>query len=258
MRWYKFNALFEMTWVEIMFIRYENSKDAWSGIVPFITSLIKDSSSQRVLEVGAGANPTFSMEFVKNNNLHYTLLDISAEELEKAPVGYRTIQADIASSPLNLEGKYDFIFTRMLAEHIRDGEAFHRNIYSLLTPGGIAFHFFPTLYAPPFVVNRLLPERMARYVLNLFQAGRDQEGKHAKFPAYYSWCRGPLGRQIERFENIGFEIREYIGFFGHSGYYKKIPFAEKIHHHLVEWLIKHPIPSLTSFAYIVLVAPPAK
>ena len=46
----------------------------------------------------------------------------------------------------------------MLAEHVPDGYRFHSNLFELLKPGGVAFHFMPTLYSPPFVINRLLPE----------------------------------------------------------------------------------------------------
>jgi len=235
-----------------MKIHYAHSNEAWQGVVSFIQKQILDSKAQRILEVGAGANPTFSSDFVKEHQLVYSILDISEEELAKAPDGYDTVLADISSPGLNLPNQYDFIFSRMLAEHIKDGEAFHQNVFNLLAPGGIVFHFFPTLYAPPFVLNRLLPEELARKVLNLIQSGREQHGKHAKFPAYYSWCRGPSQKQIQKFEKIGFEVKEYIGFFGHSGYYQKVPIVDKIHRRISTWLVNHPIPLFTSFAYVVL------
>ena len=237
-----------------MKIHYAHSSEAWSGVVSFIQQQILDNYARRVLEVGAGANPTFSFDFLQKHSLDYTLLDISSEELSKAPKGYKIIEADIASPHLSIQkNQYDLIFSRMLAEHIENGEAFHQNIFDLLSKGGVAVHFFPTLYAPPFVINRLLPEGLARKALNLLQSGREQHGKHAKFPAYYSWCRGPSQIQIQRFEKIGYEVGEYIGFFGHSGYYKKLPLIDKIHRKFSTWLINHPTTLLTSFAYIVLV-----
>jgi hypothetical protein len=159
---------------------------------------------------------------------------------------------DITSPHLELFGSYDFIFSKMLAEHVRSGEMFHRNIYRLLAINGNAFHFFPTLYAPPFVVNRLLPERLAEKLLFSLQAGRGKEGRHARFPAYYSWCRGPIPSQIKRFHDIGYDVSEYVGFFGHDKYYQKFSFVKKIHRMFSNWLVKHPIPVLCSYAFVLL------
>tara|TARA_R110000782_G_scaffold95970_5_gene180196 strand:+ start:3185 stop:3916 length:732 start_codon:yes stop_codon:yes gene_type:complete len=233
-------------------ISYGISNDAWSNVESYIEELIKKTNAHRILEVGAGANPSFSIDFVKKNNLNYSLLDISEDELRKAPDGYSIIVADIASQDLKLNAEYDLIFSRMLAEHIKDGEMFHKNILRLLKTEGIAFHFFPTLYAPPFIINRLLPEKYAEWLLNLLQPGRERSGTHAKFPAYYQWCRGPMESQIKRFEGLGYSVENYIGFFGHSSYYQKLKPLFVIHEYIANWLVKHPKAWITSFAYIIL------
>jgi hypothetical protein len=137
----------------------------------------------------------------------------------------------------------------MLAEHIIDPEQFHKNILSCLTTNGLAVHYFPTLYTMPFVVNYIMPERLADILLHIFQA-RDRY-QHAKFPAYYRWCRGPTLRQINRFVSLGYEIVEYQGFFGH-GYYQKIKVLDKINMIKTEYLLRHPNPNFTSYAYLVL------
>ena len=235
-----------------MIIRYENSDKAWSGISDFIEGIMHRHGAKSILEIGAGANPLFSLDFAKRHNLSYTILDISLEELAKAPSGYRTIHADIGAKDFYIEERFEFVFSRMLAEHVKDGSVFHRNVKALLTPRGVAFHFFPTLYATPFIVNYLLPEKAARTFLKFIQSGREDHGKQKKFPAYYSWCRGPTKKQISRFSNYGLEVKEYIGFFGHCGYYKRIPLLKKIHSRISNYLVRHPVPCLTSYAYVVL------
>lgn len=235
-----------------MKIRYALSKEAWSNSFAYLEQLILSKGVRRVLEVGGGANPTFPLEFIAQHGLEYTVLDISQEELDKAPAGYLKVRADITSPELNLPGGYDLVFSKMLAEHVKCGETFHRNVYRLLASKGWAFHFFPTLYAPPYVVNRLLPERLAEQLLDLLQSGREKEGRHAKFPAYYSWCRGPIPSQINRFERLGYQVTEYIGFFGHDGYYLKLPLLAKMHRIFSDWLVLHPAPLLCSFAYVLL------
>ena len=233
-------------------IRYGNSEEAWRDVKDVIGAEIVKSKSIRILEVGAGANPLFPEEFLKEHGLIYTALDISKEELNKAPDCYRKLVADICSEVPTTTERYDFVFSRMLAEHVPDGERFHRNVYQLLAPGGLAFHFFPTMWAPPFVLNRFLPERLAEFLLHLLQPGREKSGKHAKFPAFYSWCRGPVSSQIARLEGLGYEIESYVGFFGHRTYYRKLLPIQKLHDYLVRLLIAHPMPWVTSFAFLTV------
>ena len=235
-----------------MNLEYRHAGEAWKHLTRHLEELILDRGARRVLEVGGGANPTLPVEFAVRHGLEYTVLDVSIDELDKAPPGYLKVQADITSPTLKLTGGYDLVFSRMLAEHVRDGEIFHRNVYALLARRGAAFHFFPTLYAPPFVVNRLLPERLAEIVLHTLQPGRVRQGQHAKFPAYYSWCRGPTPGQIRRFERLGYVVHEYIGFYGHDPYYSKVRILAKAHRALSNWLVRHPMPWLTSFAYVTL------
>jgi SAM-dependent methyltransferase len=226
-------------------ILYGRAEDASAEYKALIRRLIQQNSAARICDVGGGAYPTLPIEYVTQNQLDYTVLDLSPEELEKCPQGYAKAVADICSSELSIAGEFDLVCSRMVAEHIGDPEAFHRNILRLLTPGGVALHFFPTLYSLPFVVNRLLPEPVTA-ALQRFAAPRD-----GKFPAYYSWCRGPTPRQIERFERMGYMVVLYKGFFGHR-YWDKIPFAREIHRRLSSFLVRHPIPQLTSYAHLVL------
>ena len=233
-------------------VRYLNTDSVWDGFPRLAANRIRQSGARRILEIGAGANPTFKLDELSGSDTDYTLLDISNDELRKAPSGYKTVIADIGAPDLRLERQYDFVFSRMLAEHVEDALAFHRNILGLLTRGGIAVHFFPTLFAPPFLANRLLPEGLASRIVRLLQPGRLDSGKQNKFPAYYEWCRGPTRKQIKRFEGLGYAVDEYLGCFGHDDYYKRLPWLQSVHNALATYLVRHPVPSLTSFAYVVL------
>ncbi len=233
-------------------IRYGLSDEAWGSYDQRLRDAIRRNGFKRVIEIGGGANPSFPSEEVAALGLEYTLLDISAVELAKAPAGYHTLCLDIAAPHPELEqDRYDFAFSRMLAEHVRDGEQLHRNIARLLRPGGQAMHFFPTMWAPPFVANRLLPERAADKLLSLLTPSRDRF-RQAKFPAYYDWCRGPSSRQIRRFESLGYAVQAYDGYFGHVQYYQHVPILRDLHLRWSRYLAAHPAPSLTSFAVLHL------
>jgi SAM-dependent methyltransferase len=233
-------------------VRYGDFGEAWDRHSDTVRLLIERHVLKRVCEVGGGANPALPLSYVQERGLTYAILDISAAELEKAPTGYRKIVMDICSADAPVEDAFDLVFTKMLAEHVADAELFHRNVYKLLAPGGLAFHFFPTLYSPPFVANYLFPESLSRLLLDAFSP-RDRV-RHAKFPAYYRWCRGPTRRQLDRFGRLGYEVVQYGGFFGHA-YYQRLSVAHQVSRRIARFLVSHPVPQLTSFAYLVLRRP---
>jgi len=221
----------------------------WGLAEEFIQQLIIKYNIKSILELGAGANPTIKPEFINANKLTYTISDIDSEELAKADSVYFKEVLNLNTKEISHSQNYDLIFSRMVGEHISNGYFYHRNIFSLLNPGGIAFHCFSTLYSLPFLINRLLPEALSEVLLKIF-APRD-EHKHGKFKAYYSWCRGPSAKMIKRFQEIGYNILEYIGYYGHN-YYKNIPVLNELEKYKTEFLIGKQISSLTSYAHIIL------
>jgi 2-polyprenyl-3-methyl-5-hydroxy-6-metoxy-1,4-benzoquinol methylase len=135
-------------------IRYVKTADIWTGYPSMLMGLIKQYGCRRICDVGGGSTPQIPFEFIQKYNLDYALMDVSENELSKAPPQYtKLIVQDITASELSVTDRFDFIFSRSLAEHLKDGKIFHQNIYKLLNPGGIAVHLFPTLYAFPFIVN---------------------------------------------------------------------------------------------------------
>jgi SAM-dependent methyltransferase len=208
----------------------------------------------KVCDVGGGANPLLSTKEIREYGLDYTLLDISSEQLLKAPDEYHKIQANIADPSFFIDEKYDLVCSQFLAEHIPDAKVFHTNIFNILRNGGCAFHYFPTLYNLPFIANLILPEYLSESILILFHPNRQKEGKNAKFPAYYNWCMGPTTKNINNFKNLGYGVEEYIGFFGHD-YYHKIDVFDKLEAIKSKILVKYPISYLTQFAHILLQKP---
>ena len=235
-------------------VRYAEFPDAWRAFEDFLRRLVESGTVRDLCDVGGGANPAVSLESVEANGLRYTVLDVSAEELAKAPDGYRKLQADVASPDFHSNETFDAVFSRMVLEHVSDPESFHRNVFRLLEDGGVAFHFFPTLYALPFVANRLLPDRVLEATLMRLQPHRAHGGPHGKFPALYAWCRGPTARQIARFERLGYAVEEYTGFFGHD-YYRGLPPLQRLANRVASLLRRHPVPLLTSYAFVVLRKP---
>lgn len=231
-----------------------HSNDARLAYKQLVLDLIDTHGVQRVCEIGGGARPMLSADQTSERGLEYSILDISESELAKAPIECDKICADITARAFSYgDATYDLVFSKMLAEHVREPEQFHRNVLGMLADGGLAVHFWPTLYTMPFVINRVVPEPLAEALLRTF-APRDSY-RHAKFPAYYRWCRGPTRRQLRRLASVGYEVVEYVGFFGHPEYYDNLKLIQTLHEAKTRFLLKHPDPNFTSYAFVVLRKP---
>ena len=229
-------------------IKYGRTEIAYDGYPEFLKEIVRANEFVSILDIGGGAHPMFSMEYIATEKLAYTVLDISQEELARTPDAYTKLQMDIASSEVSFARGYDFVFSRFMVEHVYDAEQMHLNVLNALRPGGMAVHFFPTLYALPFLVNWLLPNWAAALCLS------KERRERGKFPAYYKWCVGPSNRSVRRLEKVGFEVIEYSGFFGH-GYYDGVSFLRNVHGWFRKKLLLHPYPLFTSFAWVVLRKP---
>jgi SAM-dependent methyltransferase len=209
-----------------------------------------------VAELGGGANPQVGDAEKWGFVDHRVVIDISAGELAKAGNDVQTEVADLCQPITAGHGGYDLVFSTTLCEHLADPRTFHENCFNLLRPGGLAIHFFPTLYTFPFVINKLIPERLAYAVLRKIHRERLDHGSHDKFPAYYRWTTGPTRRAMKRFESVGFEVEEFRASFGHK-YYYQIPPLNAAEFAKARFLLRHPWPALTSYAAVVLRKPGA-
>jgi 2-polyprenyl-3-methyl-5-hydroxy-6-metoxy-1,4-benzoquinol methylase len=236
-----------------MSISYKSVSEfiGWEKTEHFIQNFIVINKLKSILEIGAGANPTIGKAFITENNLDYTVNDIDLKELNKAGDAYNKLAGDFSLPNISTINniKFDFIFSRMVGEHISDGRNFYKNVYNLLNQGGYTFHCFSTLYTLPFVLNFILPDSVTDSILRKF-APRD-EHKHGKFKAHYNWCRGPSKKMINRFESIGFNVVEYVGYFGHN-YYEKIFPLKNLEKLKSKILLKMPSPHFTSYSHVLL------
>lgn len=226
-------------------VRYGRTEDAYDNFPRLIKHIIATFDCKHVLDVGGGAQPQLTESEIVSNGIDYTVMDISRTELDRAPSSYKKVVMDISAEIKTPEEKYDLVFSRFVAEHVTDAWRLHSNVHELLNTGGIAVHFFPTLYAIPFLVNKMLPEFLTVKLLS-----RERQAR-GKFAAYYNWCVGPSNSAVRRLENLGYEVLEYAGFFGH-GYYDNIRPLRLLHDCLRSILLRWPVPHLTSFACVIL------
>jgi SAM-dependent methyltransferase len=172
---------------------------------------------RHVCEIGGGRNPLFSPEELAAFDVEYTILDISQAELDLAGPEYHKLCCSIEET--DHQPEFDMMYSKMVIEHVSNTQLAYENIRDKLNPRGVCLSFHPTLYALPFIVNLLLPERLSRKVLGLIFPSRMNE--ESKFPARYSWCFASR-KIVRRLKVLGFRDALIVPFYGHT-YYKNIP-----------------------------------
>jgi SAM-dependent methyltransferase len=235
-------------------VNYTDMTSLWQGYEDQVLDLARRNNVKTVAELGGGANPFVGDLEKWGFAEHRIVVDISANELSKAMGDVETRVADLCQPINDGLGSYDLVFSKMLCEHLPNPRVFHENCFKLLRPGGLSVHYFPTMFTFPFMVNKLIPEDLARKLLDKVQPGRINSDNLEKFPAYYRWTNGPTRRAKRRFERIGFQVEEYHATFGHH-YYHYVKPLDAIERAKSNFLLKHPMPSLTSFAVVVLRKP---
>lgn len=226
---------------------------AWQNYKPTLLKLAqtleKEARKPRALEIGGGRDPTFTADEGAAHFARYTVNDIAQSELDRAPAYVEKRCFDIAGHTLPETGSYDLIFSKMVFEHIPDAAQAYRNTCALLAPGGVALHFFPTLFSPPFILNKLLPERLSGPLLKFFFPFRNA-GEYPKFPADYDWCYGTESNRA-RIQAMGFTEAAVLPFYGH-GYFEIVPCLKQLDAALSRLAQRRDWRRLSSYAYMMV------
>jgi SAM-dependent methyltransferase len=226
---------------------------AWANYERVVRELCIKLGAARIIEIGGGRGPLFSPGEIKNLGVEMTVNDISADELAVLPAGYRTACFDVAgdiSKVGHLRNSFDLAFSRMVFEHVEDGQRAWSNLYELLAPGGVALAFMPTLYSVPFVLNWLLPDKLAAAIVKRFFPNRTDE-EFPVFPARYSWCFADQQRMSSMLSPIGYREIAVLPFYGH-GYYGSFPIIRDVHKWFTGIARQQDWRFLASFAYIAV------
>ncbi len=224
---------------------------AWANYERVVRHLAEVSGAKKLIEIGGGRDPLFGRTALTELGAELTVNDISPTELAALPKGYRTACFDIAGDLTPEEiarGGYDLAFSRMVFEHVADGQRAWENLFRLLAPGGIGLAFVPTLYAFPFVVNWLLPDDFAVRIVKLLYKNRT-DNEDPVFPARYSWTVASESRLAPMLSNIGYRDAMVVPFYGH-GYYRPFPLVRDLHAKFTEIARVRDWRFFASYAYI--------
>lgn len=227
---------------------------AWDNYERIIPALAQRFGLSRLCEIGGGRDPLFKLEQTRAIGLDYTINDIDPAELALAPDAFGKACFDIAGDLSALPeqpGPYDLMVSRMVFEHVGDVEQAWTNIHALLAPGGVALAFFPTLFAWPFVLNHVIPEKLSRAVLHAVFPNRADGGEDPKFPAVYDWCYGSEAKLAPMLQRAGFRDVHVQPFWGQH-YLARFPVLRDIDSRLDKVFARLDWRFFTSYAYVIV------
>jgi SAM-dependent methyltransferase len=239
---------------EFLLAARPNASSSWvrSNLAALMTEWITQSGARVVLEIGGGRAPLLRREDLPDGVV-YIVNDLSTDELRLAAAeGHETVLFDVqdgAAPGFPYSGKCDLVLSNMVFEHLpRPSDAWSA-CARLLRPGGQALSVVPTLYSPPFVLNRLLPEAVTSRVLRRFFPNRTI-GEIPKFPAYYRWCRSSGPYLVHRLSPLGFRRVQAVRFYGHN-YFQRVPLVRQLDAALTTAASKRDSSLFSAYAAIV-------
>ena len=156
----------------------------------------------RVLDVGAGWRPSVA-PVERPPRCWYVGLDVSARELERAPSGSydELVRSDISAERLGaLQGRFDFVISCQVLEHVKPLPPAVDNLRSYLRPGGRLLAFFSGTFSAYGLVNRVLPRRASVWLMNALLS----RPPDTIFPAHYDRCwASALERVFRDWSEVG-------------------------------------------------------
>jgi SAM-dependent methyltransferase len=175
---------------------------------------MNERPGQLVVDVGGGKTCPFAKYRVPGNRTRIIAVDVSREEIE---VNTDVDEARVANVMKELPfaaSEVDMIVSRSVLEHLTSLDDFVLAAHRALKPGGYFIHLFPSRNAPFALLNRALPNSVARRIMYFFHPAAVGIGG---FPAFYDHCSAAAVTRLLR--GRGFEVEECRVSYYQSRYY---------------------------------------
>lgn len=191
-----------------------------------VAQYMNSRTGQTIADVGGGKASAFAKLRDPSVKSRIVAVDISEEEMRSnAKVDEKRVADVMRGLPFNPE-EVDIIAAKSVLEHLASVETFVANSKQALRKEGYLILLFPSRFAPFALINRALPNTLAKKVLYFVHpATRDVSG----FPALYDeCCYSDIVRLLAKYD---FEIVDV-----HLSYYQSVYFSFFIPLYLVSAL----------------------
>lgn len=175
----------------------------------------KDNGVKKILEVGGIDRPKIKRNTENENYLIIDGLDIDYRQ------GCDVIYSNfyhLGIEKMNFENTYDFVYSFTVLEHIEDNEIAVSNIYKALKEGGITMHYMPSKLHPFTLINRMLPNKIAKLVLKYL---RPEIAGVTGYKSYYDFCTPDQMKKL--FSKKGFTDVSTVCYYDASDYFAFFP-----------------------------------
>jgi SAM-dependent methyltransferase len=174
--------------------------------------LLSHPNVRKVVDVGAGKKWNFPGHYKAWYGIELIGIDIDADEMMPNQLLDQKIVCDAVEEIPLPPNSVDLVMINSGIEHFANNEKFLQNAYSILRPGGYLLAQFPGRFSPFAIINRMLPQRISRKLLDKFTDSPGELG----FKAIYDRTNYSSFKQI--ISNTGFKEAYYVpGFY--SSYY---------------------------------------
>jgi SAM-dependent methyltransferase len=144
----------------------------------------------------------------------YTYHGLDIEEQERCHEVYDRFWVQSIEEPV--PGRYEIIFSVTLLEHVRNNEAAIASIYESLEPGGITYHYVPSMGHPYALILRLVGPVWQKRLIGTLRT--QEEASVSGYATFFDHC---TSRQMRRlFEAASFEQVKVRLFYRANGYFQ--------------------------------------
>ncbi len=201
----------------------------------------------RILELGSGRMPAIGPES-RSPGCWYAGLDVSAEELARAPSGayQETIVADATVFQPQLRSQFDLILSWQVLEHVRPLHQVLAHAKTYLRPNGRLVALFSGRFSLFAILNRAIPHWLGAHAVHR-KMGRSPD---EIFPAFYDGCyHSALARMLD-----GWSQYEIVPIHRAAVYFDFLRLTEAICIAYEEWALLGSHPNLASH-YLISASP---
>lgn len=177
--------------------------------------LLSHPDTKTVLDVGAGKKWHFPEHYKSWYGIKLIGLDIDGAEMKDNLLLDEKIECDaVEQIPVPAES-VDLVMASSGVEHFSDNQAFLKNAFAVLRPGGYLIAQFPGRYAPFAIANRMLPKSTSKKLLS---AAMGETADHLGFVAHYDRTNYSAFRKMV--QASGFNVVYHLPGYNSSSYFE--------------------------------------